>query len=302
VEWCEERKCQTITTPANTWSNVAYVVAGLYMMRRAGKSTDLKLFGPAAIATGVFSGLYHASFTKLFQWFDFIGMYMFCLLPVIINLRRLRYLRRDQQGTVYGVAVCLCGALTSMLQSIFFPIQLIVVALVAVAAGTEYKAMQRAQNSVNIIVRYRFFFVAAGLLAVGFVCSMLDMTRVWCNPHNHIVQGHAVWHLLTAAALVCQFVHYQMLEEDAAATTSAGGSSQLTSAESSLSASSMSSGAGQEGRLSRWTKSHKRATSVDLERMFFQSTDSEEVQIRNRSCENLKELANMSRCAPLIVA
>jgi len=297
VEWCEQRVCKVIGTPANTWSNVAYVMAGIYMMQRAGKSTDLKLFGPAAIATGIFSAAYHASFTKLFQWFDFVGMYMFCLLPVVINLRRLRYLRRDQQVTVYGVGVLLCGLLTSLLQSVFFPIQLLVVLLVVAAAATEYRAKQRAQNGHTI--QYRYFGASVAFLGVGLACSMLDLTGVWCNPHNHLVQGHAVWHLFTAAGLVCQFAHYQLLEDTAAASGGGGGggggggSSQQKGAQSSpmTHASSLSGGgAGQGGRLSRWTKSHKRATSVDIESMFFQATDSEELRVRNRSCDNLKEL------------
>lgn len=58
VNWCEAHLCEIISTPSNTWSNLAYVAAGVYMMKQAGRSKDVQLFGPAAIATGVFSGKY----------------------------------------------------------------------------------------------------------------------------------------------------------------------------------------------------------------------------------------------------
>jgi hypothetical protein len=71
-----------IVNPADTWSNLAYIAFGLWMMREArrGGRRDLALFGPASIAVGVFSGAYHASYTWMLQFFDFVGMFLFCFL------------------------------------------------------------------------------------------------------------------------------------------------------------------------------------------------------------------------------
>jgi len=34
-------------------------------------------------------------------------------------------------------------------------------------------------------------------------------TRVWCDPTDHWIQGHAAWHLLSAASLVMLFRFYE---------------------------------------------------------------------------------------------
>lgn len=39
-----------------------------------------------ALAVGSTSFAYHASYTWFFQWFDFVGMYVFLCLPLAINL------------------------------------------------------------------------------------------------------------------------------------------------------------------------------------------------------------------------
>ncbi|MBC7754438.1 MAG: hypothetical protein H7Z71_09390 [Moraxellaceae bacterium] len=36
-----------------------------------------------------------------------------------------------------------------------------------------------------------FFVVAAGF-------SYADISRLFCHPSNHVIQGHAIWHLLCA--------------------------------------------------------------------------------------------------------
>ena len=41
--------------------------------------------------------------------------------------------------------------------------------------------------------------------------SLLDVTRVWCDPANHWLQGHALWHLLSAASLYALFRFYAAL-------------------------------------------------------------------------------------------
>ena len=134
--------CAIISTPANTWSNLAYVAVGVYMLFRAGKNKDLKLFAPAAIATGIFSGLFHASQSRFFQFFDFVGMYMFCMVAVTINCRRLGLFGRQQQVAVYMLGVVTCTLLTPILTAMNIPIQLIVVFLIGCAGITELKAFK----------------------------------------------------------------------------------------------------------------------------------------------------------------
>ncbi len=91
VKWCEAQFASWVTEPANTWSNLAFIVAGLVMLpfAKGERSLWLRLFGPSMLVLGVWSGLYHASFTFFFQVFDFLGMFLVLLCPLCIALERL---------------------------------------------------------------------------------------------------------------------------------------------------------------------------------------------------------------------
>jgi len=43
------------------------------------------------------------------------------------------------------------------------------------------------------------------------------VTRLWCDPADHWLQGHAVWHVLSALSLYVLFLFYSRLPADSAA-------------------------------------------------------------------------------------
>jgi hypothetical protein len=53
------------------------------------------------------------------------------------------------------------------------------------------------------------FFGSFALLIAAATFSALDVTRKWCDPKDHVLQGHAVWHVLSAASLLVSFFHYR---------------------------------------------------------------------------------------------
>jgi signal transduction histidine kinase len=44
------------------------------------------------------------------------------------------------------------------------------------------------------------------------ISELLDLTRAWCDPDDHLLQGHAVWHVVSAASLVFVFRHYYRMK------------------------------------------------------------------------------------------
>ena len=86
IKWCEDNLCAWVTTPANTWSNVAYVVVGVAMLwesYRCGqhkskrpRERTVSHLGLASIVVGVTSFLFHMSYTAVFQFADFFGMHV----------------------------------------------------------------------------------------------------------------------------------------------------------------------------------------------------------------------------------
>lgn len=215
IDWCEQELCAWIVNPADTWSNLLYVVLGVVMWREARRrrSPSLAPFGPASIAVGVFSFAYHASYTWMLQFFDFVGMFLFCACVIALNARRLGWIAPRRQGlaTLAGVAVP-----SAFLPALFergFPIQGLVLALILAIVGQEVWLLRRDGRR----EAHRFWWLALALLAAAAAFSALDVTRAWCDPSDHWLQGHALWHLLSAASLYALFRFTAALELDAPA-------------------------------------------------------------------------------------
>ena len=79
-----------------------------------------------------------------------------------------------------------------------FPIQLIVVVLVISLITTE-GAIFFSKKSAE--TNYKYFFLGIIVIAVAATFSGLDITRTFCDPGNHIIQGHAIWHFFTSIGL-----------------------------------------------------------------------------------------------------
>jgi hypothetical protein len=55
---------------------------------------------------------------------------------------------------------------------------------------------------------YKYFFTGIVLVGLAQLASQLDLQRIWCDPSNHVLQGHALWHLLAAIGLTISYKHW----------------------------------------------------------------------------------------------
>ena len=197
--------------PADTWSNLLYVALGVVMWREARRlgRRDLAAFGPASIAVGVFSFVYHASYTYFFQFFDFVGMFLFCFLPLAMNARRLGWIGPQRELAVEAGGVVAFSAAVPPLFELGVPIQGLVLVLILAIVAQELVLRARSASR----AAYPWFWTGLALIGAGAVCSALDVTRVWCDPTSRWLQGHATWHLLSAASLYALFRFYRALGE-----------------------------------------------------------------------------------------
>jgi hypothetical protein len=207
LKWCEDNLCGWITAPANTWSNLAYLGFALPMWQAARGRGFLRPFAPASVAVGTTSFVYHASYTFLFQFFDFVGMFLFAALPISMNAVRLGWIREPSRGRVYAALVLGCSALVPILFRTAVPIQGIVAVLVLAAVAQELRLWLGGGGASRA-----WWLVAVALLAAAATSSALDLSRVWCDPGNHWLQGHAVWHVLSAASLWALFRFYSEVD------------------------------------------------------------------------------------------
>jgi hypothetical protein len=207
VDWCEQELCALVVNPANTWSNALYLVLGVWMWRHARRTgrDDLRAFGPASVAVGVFSFVYHASYTWLLQFFDFVGMFLFCFVVLARNARRLGWVSPRGETRFLLLGVALASALVPVLFEAGIPIQGTVALCIAAALGQEASLRRGAAAPLP-----RAYWLGLALLGAAGLASLLDVTRVWCEPTSWL-QGHAVWHVLSAAALLAFYRFYEAL-------------------------------------------------------------------------------------------
>jgi hypothetical protein len=210
VKWCEATVCGWVNEPANAWSNLAYLAVALWCawQWRVSGSRAMRRFTWTTGLVGLFSFTYHATNNFGTQLLDFIGMYVLAFLLVALNLHRVGWLPSQRVGSVHVGLTVGCTLLVPVMKQVRFPYQSVVLVAVLVIVGTELLLSRRAGRGEV----YRDFWRAVGLLAVAAAFSVVDVTRLWCVPHNHFVQGHAVWHALSALALLFAARHHAGLE------------------------------------------------------------------------------------------
>jgi hypothetical protein len=210
IDWCEEKLCSWIVTPFNTWTNLGYMLIGLFIWNQMRKSQSrvLRFFGPAMFIVGLSSLIYHASLNFYTQIFDFFGMYTFCVLLIMFNLSRVKKWPEPPKAFrwfwIWTIVLTIVTTVCLMI-SIHFPIQIFVFGCIIAILVTELKATAPSR---------KYFWLTLVSIFSAAVFSALDASRVLCNPENHLFQGHGVWHILGAVALFFSFKHYQQFEKE----------------------------------------------------------------------------------------
>ncbi len=203
IKYCEDNLCSYITQPSNTWSNLAFIFVGIYLiiLNQKDKLKNLRYIGPIAILTGIASFLYHASFTFLFQFFDLSSMYLFSTMILSINLRRANFITANNQNLAQ-----LALLLSSMgLLYIFKPFGIPIFALqVIIGFGLEFFLFKKSNKTFS----YSYYKLTIAALAIAFTSWILDFKRIVCNPMNHLLQGHAIWHIFSSLCFLFLYKFY----------------------------------------------------------------------------------------------
>ncbi len=207
IKWCEETLCQWISEPANTWSNLGYMIVAVIVMYQSFKNnhdTKLKQFGPIIFFMGAMSFFYHQSNFYLSQVLDFVGMFFFVGWCKGMNLIRLKKLNeKNLLKFNLVVATILCVILHLMYVS-GIKFQLLVLFSGIIIVITEILSQRQKR------VGFMWFISTLILLIIAFSFSVIDHKRIWCDPSQHgwLSQGHAIWHWVAALAMYTIYQHY----------------------------------------------------------------------------------------------
>lgn len=212
LKWCEETLCHVISEPANTWSNMAYIIIGIIMFIKCKnlKSKSIRYTPYAMIIMGLGSYYYHMSNFYISQVFDFIGMFIFVHWLIGLNLIRAKVFNLKKMTLAYIGFILLNTLVMHILYLNTTNFQFLIVIAVILILGTEYLA--RKNGSIPKDTKFLKFALIGIVIAESF--SLMDLTRVMCNPENHVIQGHAIWHVTSSIALYFGFIFFSQFDEE----------------------------------------------------------------------------------------
>jgi hypothetical protein len=216
--FCERIRPGIIRQPVNTWSNLAFVLTGLFVIAMAGRdlarasrsgtSNPMRtrpvypiVYGIATILIGIGSIFYHMSLAFAGQVLDVLSMYLLTSFMLLYNLSRMRRMRSGTFVVCYlllNVAVGYISIRLPVLRRYLFLALLL-------AVGVSKLVVRRKRRP-----RMTMAFLYAGLVSLVMACAIwiLDVTRVVCAPGSWF-QGHAMWHVLMAALIGFMYLYYR---------------------------------------------------------------------------------------------
>ncbi len=197
-----------IRTPANTWSNIAFILVGLFIFlkyRNQFKETPLlKIIPISAIIIGLCSFIYHASYTLELLFLDNTSMFLLSAFIVSINFMRLL----DVQKKIFWLLYLFSFSFPTVLMFVFKGASGSILFLIFYLFALSLEIFIKRQK--NDIKTYKYFFLMIGCQLVAACFWLLDQQGVICNPQNHFFQGHIFWHVFNAISIFFLYKHYEL--------------------------------------------------------------------------------------------
>lgn len=199
ISFCEARLCGWIVEPANAWTSLSKTLVGLALIPACWRARRPALWAIAstALLQGPLGFSLHATGTFWGEALDVCGMFLISGLLITFALARLRGWGSRRLITTY-VALTACSAAALFL---FRPSGIWVFS--AQLVGWAILEVLHARRTPDADRRWLWRMVAC--FALGFGFWLADKTGLACDPANHLLNGHALWHLATSACLALFF-------------------------------------------------------------------------------------------------
>jgi hypothetical protein len=223
--YCEQVRPGMIKQRSNTWSNLGFVLVGLIMLASlpavvVGSGRDpmeertfyAVLYGCVVIFLGPGSMFFHASMKKWGGWIDTLSMTLYTAFLLVYDITGIFNGGKALFLIVFLVLVAGLGVLTWFVPesplphfsmgALAFGSMAVLWALLQFFAILGIGGIDR-ENGPALLL----FIAGAIVFGVAFLIQQRSGTgKPWCQPES-VVQGHAIWHLLTAATTVILFFY-----------------------------------------------------------------------------------------------
>lgn len=212
IKYCEETLCQFISEPANTWSNLSFVLVGLIIMfmreRKEGESRFIELYGLNMVFVGVTSLFYHLSNNFLTQFIDFLGMYAFFGLLFLGNLEYLGKVKKKSLLKIYLTSFIPFSLIFFSFRHLGIPVQLSIFLVILGGLVTKYFILRTYR------VDYKLLAGSLSIFVIAFACQVADINRIACDPSNHWLQFHGLWHIFNGIGMGVLFRYYRNIKSN----------------------------------------------------------------------------------------
>jgi len=217
ANFCEAARDGLVRQPANTFSNVGFVVAGLLIAWHAAASRTALGSGLAAnrklattmaclvVLLGPGSAAMHATQSAAGGALDVLSMYL--VASMALAYATMRLLRGGiallAMTFAAGVALCeLVGSWHAALPVVITAGNAAFGLLLVAAVTIEVFLMRRP----GVVSRRAYAAVSLASILVAF--AIWNASKAWlCQPRS-LVQGHAIWHLLGAVSAYFLYRYY----------------------------------------------------------------------------------------------
>lgn len=210
-----------VREPQNTWSNLAFVVAGAFLVSTC-RGRLARASGIPLIAVGIGSFLYHASASATLRQLDVGAMYwlfvvaaVYCLAMVAPRLR--------PKLEAHAFAITLLSLLAAAVLVFTRNITVLGFKPLSLQAATVIASAAMLLTLANIIWRKESVAAALQFLGIVTLFGAAVYFQVSDRPGGTLyrpaalLQAHAVWHVLAAAAFAWVIT---LLDRHGPATTS----------------------------------------------------------------------------------
>ena len=232
AHFCEyNRWNMLIIQPSNTWSNFGFLIVGLILISIGIKDHYYRnreeinnliakhpaftiLIGLGLIHLFVGSFFYHASMTLAFQKMDITGIYAIFIAVFTYNaFKAFPFVRIGSRIHSTHKVLIAAGIALNIL---FFVeiwkwnINIVFPVMIVGLAALNIVNMRRKSIRKN----YKQYIVSSGItMLAAATIWILDRSDVICMPTS-IFQGHALWHMLCALAILLLYFYYRSEEFD----------------------------------------------------------------------------------------
>lgn len=199
ISFCEARLCAVIAEPANAFTSLSKTLVGLWLIPRCWRRGHpaLGAIAIAALLQGPLGFSLHATGTFWGEALDVSGMFLISATLLSFALAR-RFTWTTSELLVRWLSLVVVSVVTLLL----VPRSGIPVFAVQVIVWLAFESTTRTARSPEAARWLRWMI---GCFVAGFAFWIVDKTRLLCDPDNHFVNGHALWHLATSACLALFF-------------------------------------------------------------------------------------------------